>query len=314
MEEEPTYYCSHCGKKILKNSEFCPHCGTKQDSIFKNKQSIEIHSNSTSTMNQTSNENMLQSLKYGITDAFTIDKRMSRAAFWWWYLDVIIMGLILSAPLPIFYKKLAFDDDQLWTVLLLLFSITYTFLAIACLTAEIRRLHDTNRSGHFLWLLLLPLVGPIIILIFLSQKSDVSGSRFDRNFSKNLWFKKPLPWTILIMGALLTTGSLITTTQFVNSEDLSAYGLPDNSTSGTSSTENNDADSKDDKIEDSSQNDNEEDESDDTSDLPSLDLGDSTIDIANSKDFTTNATESWAGSTLNPDKISVYKTDGEYTK
>ena len=48
----------------------------------------------------------------------------------------------------------------------------------------VRRLHDTNRSGYSLFLLLIPLVGLIIITIYLTQDGDTEKNKFGTN-SKN---------------------------------------------------------------------------------------------------------------------------------
>ncbi|HEX2489514.1 MAG TPA: DUF805 domain-containing protein, partial [Blastocatellia bacterium] len=39
------------------------------------------------------------------------------------------------------------------------------------LAATVRRLHDTNRSGWWLLITAVPLVGPIALLVFLAQES-----------------------------------------------------------------------------------------------------------------------------------------------
>ena len=43
-----------------------------------------------------------------------------------------------------------------------------------------RRLHDTNRSGAFFFLSLIPLVGGIIVLVLVLLPEDAAGARFDR--------------------------------------------------------------------------------------------------------------------------------------
>jgi len=50
------------------------------------------------------------------------------------------------------------------------------FFAIA-----VRRLHDTNRSGLFLFLILIPLIGIIILLIFLIQKGSIGENKYGKN-------------------------------------------------------------------------------------------------------------------------------------
>ncbi|MGF7436267.1 zinc-ribbon domain-containing protein [Lentilactobacillus senioris] len=36
MENEPTKYCTTCGKEISSNADFCSYCGSKQQSVEKN--------------------------------------------------------------------------------------------------------------------------------------------------------------------------------------------------------------------------------------------------------------------------------------
>ena len=43
-----------------------------------------------------------------------------------------------------------------------------------------RRLHDTNRSGACYFLALIPIVGPIIVLVFFLSPQNPEGARFDR--------------------------------------------------------------------------------------------------------------------------------------
>ena len=43
-----------------------------------------------------------------------------------------------------------------------------------------RRLHDTNRSGGYFFLALIPFVGSIILLVFMLLDSNPAGARFDR--------------------------------------------------------------------------------------------------------------------------------------
>jgi uncharacterized membrane protein YhaH (DUF805 family) len=44
----------------------------------------------------------------------------------------------------------------------------------------VRRLHDTNRSGFWVFIYFVPLVGPIILFVFTLLDSKPEGARFDR--------------------------------------------------------------------------------------------------------------------------------------
>lgn len=54
-------------------------------------------------------------------------------------------------------------------------------LILPFLAVSVRRLHDTDRSGWFLLLALIPIVGAIILLIFHVQDSKPGPNRFGPN-------------------------------------------------------------------------------------------------------------------------------------
>jgi uncharacterized membrane protein YhaH (DUF805 family) len=49
------------------------------------------------------------------------------------------------------------------------------------LAVTVRRLHDTNRSGWWMLIALIPLIGIVILIIFLIQDSDPGDNRYGRN-------------------------------------------------------------------------------------------------------------------------------------
>lgn len=52
---------------------------------------------------------------------------------------------------------------------------------VPSLAVLVRRLHDTNRSGWWLLIALVPLVGAIVLIIFTVQDSDPMENRFGPN-------------------------------------------------------------------------------------------------------------------------------------
>ena len=45
----------------------------------------------------------------------------------------------------------------------------------------VRRLHDTNRVGWWILILLVPLIGAIVMIVFAVQDSEPGGNRFGPN-------------------------------------------------------------------------------------------------------------------------------------
>lgn len=107
---------------------------------------------------------MVEAYKKFWKNAFTIKGRMSRADFWWAYLANILASGVIGFVIG-FIGGLLGDAGA--TITSLLMSAYFIVFAIAALTAEIRRLHDTNKSGWYLLVSMIPAVGSIILLVFL---------------------------------------------------------------------------------------------------------------------------------------------------
>ena len=54
-------------------------------------------------------------------------------------------------------------------------------MLIPSLAVAVRRLHDTNRSGWWLLIGLIPLIGQIILIVFLFQDSDSGANAYGPN-------------------------------------------------------------------------------------------------------------------------------------
>ena len=93
--------------------------------------------------------------------------RANRTQFWMFTLFNFIAGVILalvSFILPFF------------TFLLPLYRLAVLLPALA---VGARRLHDTGRSAWWLLLLLLPVIGPIVLLVFYLQPGTSGVNRYD---------------------------------------------------------------------------------------------------------------------------------------
>ena len=93
--------------------------------------------------------------------------RATRTQFWMFVLVNFIVGFVLNIILFV-VPALAFIG-QLYNLLMLLPS----------LAINARRLHDTGRSGWWQLLVLVPVVGWLIMLIFYVQPSMPGANRFD---------------------------------------------------------------------------------------------------------------------------------------
>jgi uncharacterized membrane protein YhaH (DUF805 family) len=100
--------------------------------------------------------------KYAICEG-----RAGRAEFWWFNL---LGGLItLGGVITKVFSPTAGN---------VIFWVCAIPLLLPSIAVGIRRLHDTGRSGwHFLWTLV-PLVGGLVMLVYLTQPSDPRSNRY----------------------------------------------------------------------------------------------------------------------------------------
>jgi uncharacterized membrane protein YhaH (DUF805 family) len=111
---------------------------------------------------------MIEAVRKGFDNYSNFSGRATRSEYWFFGLFLIISYLIVELVFGSINSKIA-------SAFLILFVIV-TFLP--SLSLSVRRLHDTDHSGHFYWLNLIPLIGPIIIIVFMATKSDSSTNRF----------------------------------------------------------------------------------------------------------------------------------------
>ena len=55
------------------------------------------------------------------------------------------------------------------------------FIIIPSLAVQVRRLHDCNRSGFWIFISLIPIIGAIILIIFFVEDSQPGDNRFGHN-------------------------------------------------------------------------------------------------------------------------------------
>jgi uncharacterized membrane protein YhaH (DUF805 family) len=109
--------------------------------------------------------------------------RTSKATFWWTILFLALAGSVISIIFPAHYETNMmnqfdpFDDNGQWveSVPSRLWSLA-TFLPSLALL--VRRLHDTGRSGHKAWFVLLPIVGWIMLLVWVLKPTDLQPNAF----------------------------------------------------------------------------------------------------------------------------------------
>ena len=98
--------------------------------------------------------------------------RARRAEFWYFYLFHMLAIMVLSSIGGFFGSALG---EMIGAIPL----IAYFFISIIPILAlVVRRLHDTNRSGWWYFIGAIPIIGVIILLIFLVTEGTHGPNRY----------------------------------------------------------------------------------------------------------------------------------------
>lgn len=122
--------------------------------------------------------NMTTAVKTVLGKYAVFSGRASRSEYWWWLLAMIILftvlGIIDGALVAPMLGFEAFQPDAGQPVSFLV----SLGLLLPNLAVSVRRLHDTDRSGWWLLLGLIPVIGTIVLLIFYVQPGNDDSNQF----------------------------------------------------------------------------------------------------------------------------------------
>lgn len=159
-------FCTKCGAKNPEDATFCYKCGNEMygttDNLSDNSPNKKIVNDSEKEKIEneltTPEERELSPVLKAVFELFIVGKErrevITRNDFW-------LSQLVLIVPIIIL---LLICYGLQWDGMVYTFYILYGILMI---DATIRRLHDTNKSGAYILIGLIPVVGQIILLIML---------------------------------------------------------------------------------------------------------------------------------------------------
>jgi len=118
--------------------------------------------------------NFSTSIKHCYDKMFDFNGRSSRSEFWYFQLYVIFVFLLFV----IISENL--KSREIIGYLSAFFAFFFILaLLIPMISTRFRRLHDTNKSGWYLLLGFIPIVGGLILLIMYCKKSDGNKNQYD---------------------------------------------------------------------------------------------------------------------------------------
>lgn len=109
--------------------------------------------------------NFVEAIQSGFSNYVNFSGRAQRSAYWWWVLFTVIVDIVASLI------DAAISAQIIAT-------IAGLALLLPSIAVGVRRLHDLDKSGWWLLIALVPLVGIIVLIIFFVQKGTTGPNRF----------------------------------------------------------------------------------------------------------------------------------------
>lgn len=110
-----------------------------------------------------------EAISAGFAGYFDFDTRTVRSGYWYWVLFALLAGIVARGI------DLAVFGMHSMPVLNLLVSLA---LLIPGLAVGVRRLHDINRSGWWLLIAFVPIVGVFVVIYWLVQPGTSGDNDF----------------------------------------------------------------------------------------------------------------------------------------
>ena len=166
-------YCPQCGSEV--NGRFCFRCGAEVDAGYTTGRYARNNGNPYQAGSQTSQNadiesgsdvpeipSFIQAFPMVMKKYAKFSGRASRPEFWYFWLTCILVNFVFSMIVQLVGPESAVTN--IVAIVQGLFSLAVVIPQIAC---GVRRLHDTNRTGWWCRLLLVPVIGWIYLLIWL---------------------------------------------------------------------------------------------------------------------------------------------------
>ena len=105
-----------------------------------------------------------EAIQQAFRNGFVYRGRASRSAYWWFFLFQVTAEIALE--LVIFIPLAAINSSAATIAGLIVIFIAFLYLGLVGLALLVRRLHDLDKSGWWVFIGLVPFVGPIILFVF----------------------------------------------------------------------------------------------------------------------------------------------------
>lgn len=100
--------------------------------------------------------------------------RSGRSEFW----TFVLFQFLINIAITILGYIFTLISEYLGYLTSFLYFVFFAATLLPYIAVLVRRLHDTGRSGWWYWISLVPLVGPIVLIVFLASPSQEADNQF----------------------------------------------------------------------------------------------------------------------------------------
>jgi uncharacterized membrane protein YhaH (DUF805 family) len=125
--------------------------------------------------------NFVEAVRSAYANFANFTGRSQRSAYWWWALFQFAVGVVIAIAEG--GGSMTTGDGEVgFAVVGGTFSMIWMLInLLPGLALMVRRLHDVGRSGWWALILLIPLIGAIVLLVWLCSRGTTGPNRFGRD-------------------------------------------------------------------------------------------------------------------------------------
>jgi uncharacterized membrane protein YhaH (DUF805 family) len=120
-----------------------------------------------------------EAIRSGFDNYATFSGRASRPAYWWWVLFGVLVSLVTRVLDGLVGSSIVRTTQYGTEVSVgIITSLVGLALLLPSIAVLVRRLHDTDRSGWWYWIILVPILGWLVLLYFLISAGTPGDNRY----------------------------------------------------------------------------------------------------------------------------------------
>ncbi len=122
------------------------------------------------------------SIKTCLSKFVTWQGRASRSEYWYFILFALLCYIAAAVIDNVLGTTIKIPNPETGLEQSLGYGYAYVLVALALLlpslSAMVRRLHDTDRSGWWYWIALIPLIGGILLIVWFCSRGTEGSNKF----------------------------------------------------------------------------------------------------------------------------------------